>query len=51
VIAAEGDSASSTFQTGTTEPERRAYLQQAWTETCNLLIHTWRPVLEEALAL
>jgi len=39
------------LQTGTTEPGRRSYLQQPWTEARNILIHTWRPVTEETPAL
>ena len=39
------------LQTGATEPERRGYLQRAWTEARSLLIHTWRPGTEEAPAL
>lgn len=39
------------LQTGNTEPERRDYLQRAWTEARNLLIHTWRPATEQAPAL
>jgi hypothetical protein len=39
------------LQTGDTEPDRRGYLQRAWTEARNLLIHTWRPKTEEAPAL
>ena len=39
------------LQTGATEPERRGYLQRAWTEARGLLIHTWRPGTEEAPAL
>jgi hypothetical protein len=39
------------LQTGTTESDRRGYLQRAWTEARNLLIHTWRPGTEEAPAL
>lgn len=38
-------------QTGATEPERRSYLQQAWTRARNVLIHTWRPETEETPAL
>ena len=38
-------------QTGAIEPDRRGYLQRAWTEARSLLIHTWRPGTEEALAL
>jgi hypothetical protein len=35
-------------QIGATEPERRSYLQQAWTQARSILIHTWRPETEEA---
>jgi hypothetical protein len=31
------------LQTGATEPDRRSYLQTAWTAAHNLLIHIWRP--------
>jgi hypothetical protein len=35
------------LQTGRNESERREYLQAAWSEARNILIHTWHPVSEE----
>jgi hypothetical protein len=37
-------------QIGASEPERRSNLQQAWTQACSILIHTWRPETEAAPA-
>ena len=35
-------------QIGATEPERRSYLQQAWTQAHSILIQTWRPETEDS---